>query len=318
MTEELLNISSPLIQETLDELITNITKQTPKGQLPSYIPYLSNIDPTHWAIALVNINDHIYSKGNINCKFPLMSVIKPFLLLYLLSAIGPERVWQKVGIEPSEQPYNSISQLEKDHGWPRNPMINSGAICLAGLLVDHVQENNRSNTACAELSNWLNTQANVNLYLDEAVLKSVRSLPNQTNKNITATLAQAGYIRPEQVTNTLDVYNQICCLSGNILDLVKLGMLLINTPLINPVNPEYCRLVKALMLTCGLYEASGRYVVKIGLPMKSAVSGIILAVVPHQGAIACYSPPLDNEGNSVIGLALLEAIASQLNLSLFN
>lgn len=315
MTEGLFNISSDLTQKKLDGLITNITQQTPKGQLPSYIPYLSNIDPTHWAIALVNINDDIYSQGNINCKFPLMSVIKPLLLLYLLNEIGPERVWQKVGIEPSLQPFNSLSQLEQDGGWPRNPMINSGAICLAGLLVDHIQENNRSNTACAELSNWLNTQAKVNLSLDEEVLKSVRSLPNQTNKNIATTLAKAGYIHPDQVTNTLDVYNQICCLSGNILDLVKLGMLFVNTPLI---NPEYCRLVKALMLTCGLYEASGRYIVKIGLPMKSGVSGTILAIVPHQGAIACYSPPLDNEGNSVIGLELLKAIAIQLDLNLFN
>lgn len=315
MTEGLLNISSRLTQEILDGLITNITQQTPRGLLPSYIPYLGNMNPSNWAIALMNINDDIYSQGNIDCKFPLMSVIKPFLLLYLLSELGPERVWQKVGIETSEQPYNSISQLEKDGGWPRNPMINSGAICLTGLLIDYVQENNRSNTACAELCNWLNTKANINLSLDEEVLKSVRSLSNQTNKNITATLAKAGYIKLEQATNILDVYNQICCLSGNILDLVKLGMLLIKTPLI---NPEYCRLVKALMLTCGLYEASGRYIVKIGLPMKSGVSGIILAIVPHQGAIACYSPPLDKEGNSVIGLALLEAIASQLNLSLFN
>jgi glutaminase len=315
MTEGLLNISSPITQNKLDELITNITKQTPRGQLPSYIPYLGNMNPSDWAIALVNIHDDIYSQGNINCKFPLMSVIKPFLLLYLLSAIGPEQVWKKVGIEPSEQPYNSISQLEKDHGWPRNPMINSGAICLASLLIDHVQVNNIATTACAELCNWLNTQANVNLYLDEAVLKSVRSLPNQTNKNITESLVTTGYIKPEHQSETLDIYNQICCLSGNILDLVQLGMLLVKTTLI---NPEYSRLVKALMFTSGLYEASGRYAVKIGLPMKSGVSGIILAIVPQQGAIACYSPPLDNKGNSVIGLALLEAIASQLNLSLFN
>jgi glutaminase len=311
MTEGLLNISSPITQNKLDELITNITKQTPRGQLPSYIPYLSNINPHDWAIALVNINDHMYTQGNINCKFPLMSVIKPFLLLYLLSELGPERVWQKVGIEPSQEAFNSINQLEKDSGWPRNPMINSGAICLSSLLI----ENDLASNACAKLCNWLNTQANINLYLDEAVLKSVRSLPNQTNKNITEILGKAGYVDPDQVSKTLDVYNQICCLSGSILDIVKLGLLLVKPSLI---NPDYCYLVKALMLTCGLYEASGRYTVKIGLPMKSGVSGIILAVVPHQGAIACYSPPLDKEGNSVIGLALLEAIASQLDLSLFN
>jgi len=149
--------------------------------------------------------------------------------------------------------------------------------------------------------------------LDTAMLASVRSLRNEANRAIAEVLLRAGAI--EHIEATLDTYNHICCLSGTVADLAQVGLLLAQ-PGIQP-QPAHQRAVNALMLTCGLYEASGRFAVRIGLPTKSGVSGALLSIVPGQGAIACYSPTLDATGNSIAGLFLLEQLTQTLNLSVF-
>jgi glutaminase len=242
-------------------------------------------------------------------RFPVMSVIKSFLLLNRLLELGEERVWSQVGVQPSDQPFNSLEQLESDHGWPRNPMINSGAIALAGLLPGQ-----DADARCQYLCSWLNKFADCQLILDQDILESVRSAPNPINQALVSTLHASGYV--EHPDLTLDTYNQICCLSATISDLAKLGLLLLQ-----PNNSQWeaaCRIVKAVMITCGLYETSGEFAVEVGVPTKSAVSGAVLSIIPQQGAIACYSPPLDPEGNSIGGLFFIEKMAKTLNLSLFN
>ncbi|HEY9866760.1 MAG TPA: glutaminase, partial [Candidatus Obscuribacterales bacterium] len=150
--------------------------------------------------------------------------------------------------------------------------------------------------------------------LDPDILESVRLAPNSKNQALVSTLAAAGYVEHPEIT--LDTYNQICCLSATISDLAKLGLLLLK-----PLNLQWqnaSRIVKALMITCGLYETSGQFAVKVGVPTKSGVSGVVLSIIPDLGAIACYSPPLDSQGNSIGGLFLIEKIVKTLNLSLFN
>lgn len=278
------------------------------GHLPQYIPLLAKANPAWLAVSIKTISGQIFRDGNVDKKFPLMSAIKPFVLFNLLCELGEEAIFKNVGIEPTEKPYNSLIQLEEDKGWPRNPTINSGAIALASLL-----PGSSAIEKCEKLRLWLNEQANCQLSLDELMLTSVKSLPNQRNKTIASILAESGYIENWEIA--LDTYERICCLCGNIVDLANLGILLVKPP--QPQWQEYAGLVKALMATCGLYEASGRYAVKIGIPAKSGVSGVMLGVVPGQGAIACYSPPLDKDGNSVVGLFLLELMSQELKLSVF-
>jgi glutaminase len=188
-------------------------------------------------------------------------------------------------------------------------MINSGAIALAALLPGKTVS-----SRCQNLCRWLNQFADSHLTLDQDMLESVRSLPNPINQAIAHLLSQAGYL--DSIETALDTYQQICCLSGTVEDLTKLGLLLAK-PHIH-LEPIHQRIVNALMLTCGLYQESGVYAVQIGLPIKSGVSGGLLAIVPAEGAIACYSPPLDQSGNSVAGLFLLEQLAQTFNLSVFN
>jgi glutaminase len=279
--------------------------KTQLGQLPRYVPLLAQADPNKVAVALCLGHNHQFLVGDTNYSFVFMSVIKPFLLLFLLHHLGQDKVLARVGLLPSSQPFNSLQQLIDDQGFPRNPMINSGAIALADLLPGTDGE-----TRCEHLRQWLNQQTGCQLKLDHAMLASVRSLPNATNRAIAEQLAQSGYLN--SVETALDAYNHICCLSGSVTDLAQLGQLLAHPHPHLLVMHQHR--VNAVMLTCGLYEATADYAERIGLPIKSGVSGTLLAILPEQGAIACYNPQLDRVGNPVIGLAVLEQMVQWLRL----
>ncbi len=332
-----------LTQTKLDAWTDQARAFTHMGRLPDYIPLLSKANPHSFAVRVQQVNQQVYSAGNVEQSFPLMSVVKPFVLLFLLEQLGWDQVFTYVGMDPSDQPFHSLAQLRADHGFPRNPMINSGALSIASRL-----PGNDGTSRCETLRRWLNQVAGSDLVLDESMLASVRSLSNEANRAIADLLARSGYL--DSVEIALDTYNQICCLSGTVVDLAKLGLLLArgdreawgwgqteekreerqaqrhqkehsfpnsyqSFPILKTRN---VKTVNALMLTCGLYEASGRFAVRIGLPVKSGVSGALLAIVPGQGAIACYSPALDSAGNSTAGLFLIEQLAQGLNLSVFS
>lgn len=298
-----------LTQPQLEAWSLQARSQAETGQLPRHIPLLSDPDRAHqFAVQVRQIDGQSFSVEPESHRFPLMSLIKPLMLLYLLQTLGAERVFEQIDRQPSDYPFNSLAQLEADRFRPRNPMINSGAIVLTAMLPGDTAE-----ARCQQLGEWLNQLAESQLVLDQTMLASVRSLPNPINQAIAHVLKQAGYL--DEISTTLDTYQQICCLSGTVDDLTKLGLLLAQPQ--TGIKPIDQRIVNALMLTCGLYEESGKYAVQIGLPIKSGVSGGLLAVIPGEGAIACYSPPLDRAGNSAIGLALLEQLAEGLNLSVF-
>jgi len=293
-----------LSTEKLNQIVTEAKDLTSKGKLPEYIPLLANFNTNSIAAQILTVEGENYAAGDVKLSFPLMSAIKPFLLLYLLSLFGSELVLKKVGREPSMESFNSLNQLKADGGWPRNPMINSGAITLASLLPG---ENPFSR--CENFCNWLNFYANCHLFLDKNMLASVESLPNQNNKAIASLLRKNNYLQEEE-TITLDTYNHICCLSGNIVDVARLAMLLVQSP--PPILKEHSHTVITIMQTCGLYQTSAKFAVEVGLSTKSGVSGVVFSVIPNIGAIACYSPPLDSEGHSLAGLFIIKQLAQHL------
>ena len=300
---------SCLQPEQLETWAKEAINRSKSGQIPAYIPLLARADGQNFAVQIRAIDGQILSWGSIAQTFPLMSAVKPFVLLYLLCELGEKRVFDCVGCEPSELPFNSLTQLEIDQGKPRNPMINSGAIALASLIPGQ-----NAVARCQNLLDWLNQQVNSQLFVDELMLDSVNAMPNQSNWNLALKMVKSGCIQNSKIA--IETYNRICCLSGTVEDLAKLGMVLVNSG--DRAIRENSRTVKALMATCGLYEASGRFALRVGLPAKSGVSGALLSVIPGQGAIGFYSPPLDKEGNSVGGLFLLEQIAKTLRLSVFD
>lgn len=297
-----------LTQAQLISWASHARSQATAGQLPEYVPLLSQANPQWFGVQVQRNDGQSFALGEVRRSFALMSVVKPFVLLFLLEQLGAAAVFEQVGMEPSEQSFHSLTQLMNDRGFPRNPMINSGAIALAGLLPGETGEER-----CEGLRHWLNQRSGSRLVLDTDMLASVQSLGNEANRSLATLLTQSGYL--DSMAIALDTYNHICCLASTASNLARLGLLLAQPQ--PEISPTHQRIVNALMLTCGLYEASGRYAVRIGLPMKSGVSGALLAVVPGAGTIACYGPTLDAAGNSVAALALLEQLSQSLNLSVF-
>jgi glutaminase len=299
-----------LTQDLLDEILVQARSSAEIGELPTYIPPLSNPSRRFdLGIQVRQIDGHVLSVGTENYRLPLMSLIKPFVLLYLLQQSNRELVLARIDTRSSEYAFNSIAQLELDRHKPRNPMINSGAITLADLL-----PGDTAVSRCQQLCDWLNESSGSQLTLDLHLVAAVQSLPNPLNRAITHLLHRSGYV--DSIDSALDVYQHTSCISGTLDDLTRLGLLLAHPH--SQILPRDRRMVTALMLTCGLYEDSGAYTVKIGLPIKSGVSGGLLAIVPGAGAIATYSPPLDRAGNSVAGLVAIEQLTDRLNLSVFD
>ncbi|MCY7321496.1 MAG: glutaminase A [Phormidesmis sp. CAN_BIN36] len=297
-----------LTQGQLDAWVSDAKIRTQLGRLPDYIPLLAQTKLHTVAVEIQTTKGKTFAAGEVMQPFALMSVIKPFLLLFVLERFGIDEVFKQVGMQPSDQPFHSLTQLSGDRGHPRNPMINSGAIALAALL-----PGGDGASCCNALCEWLNRLADTHLVLDQAMLTSVRSMANESNRAIANMLSQSGHLTSVELA--LDTYNHICCLSGTVGDLARLGLLLAQPNLV--ITRQHQQVVTALMLTCGLYEASGAFAVRIGLPTKSGVSGSMLSIVPKQGVIASYSPAIDPTGNSVAGLFLLEKLATHLNLSIF-
>ncbi|MTJ49480.1 glutaminase [Dolichospermum sp. UHCC 0259] len=282
--------------------------QAAQGKVIERIPKLATANPNSFAVYISCESGENYSLGDTDCVFPFMSVIKPFSLLYLLEYYGEKQVLQWVGVKPSDAPFNSLLQLKEDHGYPRNSMINSGAITLADKLPG------KDGNECTQLfCKWLNELAGTQIYIDTDILASVRASRSQINIDITNYLCESGNLN--NIELSLDVYEQICCISGRVEELAKLGNLLACKN--EFINNQHRQFVNTVMLTCGLYEASAEYAVKIGLPIKSGIGGGLVAIIPNQGAIASYSPALDITGNPVAGLALMETLSQNLQLSIF-
>ncbi len=285
-----------------DRILTDMRAEDFRGSLPTYIPCLATVNPDQIAVNIQGVNGLVYSWGNGAIAVPLMSVIKPFILLYFLECFGIDQLRKRVGDLPSALPYNSLEQLELDGGFPRNPMINSGAIALCSHLPGATADQK-----CSNFSQWLNDYGQTHLFLDQETLLSVQSLPNLINQNLTKKLAENGCLGSAE-TVAINTYQQLCCLAGNLKELGQLGLGLVRETSV--INPEHLAWVRRLMLTGGLYEYSAEFSRLVGWPTKSSVSGLLLSVITAEGAIAIYSPLLDSMGNSVMGMELLKQLAS--------
>jgi glutaminase len=208
-----------------------------KGELPRYIPLLAQVDQQKIAIAIQYLDKDPLMAGDVNLAFPLMSVIKPFLLLYLLETRGNEVVFNLVDRQASSQPFNTVPDRK-----PQNPMINSGAIALSSLLA-----------SCESLQNWLNQRSGANLAIDLAMLDSVRSVGNRRNLAIADQLKHLGIVA--EPSQALAIYEEICCLRGNVQDLMQIGTLLIDTRR-SPQISSNITTVLEIMTNCGMYESS--------------------------------------------------------------
>ena len=284
------------------------------GAVANYIPELALADPSWFGIAVASTDGRIVEVGDSKRPFTIQSISKPFVYGQALETWGRDAVLAKIGVEPSGDPFNSIV-LHEESNRPFNPLVNAGAIATADLIPGETITE-RSKRLLGMIERYVGHEVHV----DSAVFTSERSTGHR-NRAIAHLMLNFGMTSP-RVDETLELYFQQCSVLVTCRDLAAMGATLANGG-VNPmtseraVPAEYVRDILSVMLTCGMYDFSGEWTYRVGLPAKSGVGGGIVAVIPGRGAIAVFSPPLDARGNSVRGLQVCEDLARQFGLHSF-
>jgi glutaminase len=281
------------------------------GDVARYIPELAKADPAHFAVVVATVDGQVYEVGDARQRFTMQSISKPLVYGMALEDCGAELVARTVGVEPSGDAFNSIS-LEPETGRPRNPMINAGAIATAALV-----RGGAHGSPWQRLLATLSACAGRELDVDEAVFESERSTGHR-NRAIGHLLRNADKLAgdPEPA---LEMYFRQCSVRVDCRDLALMAATLANGG-VHPLTgaralaPEVIGPMLSVMTTCGMYDFSGEWAWRVGLPAKSGVGGGILAVLPGQLGIGVFSPSLDARGNSVRGVKVCEALSRELGL----
>lgn len=286
-----------------------------EGHLPDYIPELAKADPGGFGIAMTHASGETVSVGDANTPFTIQSVSKALTLAMLLDLVGRQETFRYVGVEPSGDPFNAI-MLHPRTNRPFNPMVNAGAIAVAGRLRETLGP-----AAFPLIQSRLGEAAGRELRVDEAVFVSERETGHR-NRAIGHLLRAAG-IFTAPVDEVLDIYFRQCSLLVTAADLAVIGATLANIGT-NPVTRrdvfgiDAVRETLSVMFTCGMYDGAGDWACRVGLPAKSGVGGGIMAVVNRQLGIGVFSPLLDSAGNSVRGQLCCAGLAEELGLHAFD
>jgi glutaminase len=282
------------------------------GAIATYIPELARSDPSHFGISIVTLDGAVYEVGDTRVGFTIQSMSKPLTYALVLEQLGHEAVHRRVGVEPSGDPFNEIS-LDPTTGAPVNPMINAGAIACAGMVAALEED------PLAHVLDAYSRYAGRRLETDDAVYRS-ESETGHRNRAI-AHLLSSFHVLDVSAAAAVDLYFRQCAISVDCRDLALIAGTLANGG-VNPVTGERAvgegvvREVLSVMTTCGMYDAAGDWLVSVGLPAKSGVSGGVFAVLPGRLGIGVYSPALDDNGNSVRGIAVCKALSQDLALHL--
>ncbi len=294
------------MQLLLDQIAKEVRGQASDGKVADYIPALARVDPSKFALVVRAADGQEYATGDADEPFSIQSVSKLFTLALAMEWV-PDELWDRVGREPSGMRFNSLIQLETEKGIPRNPFINAGAIVVADALLHR-----RPQIALSFRNQMRLLSGNEAIQYDAEVHRSERAT-GDLNRAIGFVLKAYGNLREDPMEVT-DTYFNFCSLAMSARDMVRAAMFLVQ-PQLGPGAPargEHAQRLRALMRTCGLYDQSGEFAFRVGLPGKSGVGGGILVVQPGQFAACAWSPPLDRFGNSVAAQAALERLATEI------
>lgn len=303
--------------DELKELVKEARKITNNGRVADYIPALGKANPNDLSIAINFPDGRCFSAGDIEKKISLQSISKVVTLALVLMDRGKQYVFERVGMEPTGDPFNSIAKLESMvPSKPLNPMINAGALAVTHMIKGNTVDErfHRLLTFIRELAN------NDTIHYNEEIAQSEYDTAH-LNRALCYFLKQH-HIIEENVEELIDLYTKQCAIEMNCLDLSRIGVVFA----LDGVDPEtgkqimpknVARICKTFMVTCGMYNASGEFAIKIGIPAKSGVSGGIMGAVPGKFGIGILGPALDEKGNSIGGIRLLELLSKTYNLSMF-
>ncbi len=304
------------LQAILDDIAAALAERRGEGKVADYIPELAKVGPNQFGMAITTVDGQVFATGDAATPFSIQSVSKVFMLTLALGKAG-ESIWKRVGREPSGSAFNSIVQLEHEHGIPRNPFINAGAI----VVCDMVLAGHKPKEAIGEVLRFVRYLADdETISIDQAVARSETETGYRN-------LALANFMRSfgnlhHEVDHVLGVYFHQCAIAMTCRQLSRAGLFLAahgQDPIsgYSVVSPKRARRINALMLTCGHYDGSGDFAFHVGLPGKSGVGGGILAIAPGKASIAVWSPGLNKVGNSALGSIALEMLATRTGWSVF-
>ena len=306
----------PDLDAIVKEIAEAMRARPDRGAVASYIPELARADAQAFGLAVIDAEGRCAVGGDADIPFSIQSISKVFTLTLALGMVG-DRLWRKVGREPSGSPFNSIVQLEREQGIPRNPFINAGAIAVTDVILSGHQPRE----ALGEILRFMQFLAqDPGIAIDEAVAASEKRTGFR-NAALANYMRSFGVIE-NPVDYTLGVYFHHCAIAMTCRQLATAGLFLAyggRHPLTghSVVSAERARRINAIMLTCGHYDGSGDFAYRVGLPGKSGVGGGIVAVAPGKASICVWSPGLDAAGNSHLGRIALEMLVKRTGWSIF-
>ena len=285
-----------------------------EGRTSQVYPALARVDPAGFGVCLVGTSGSVYSAGDVDVEFTIMSVAKPFVFALVCQVLGPDEARARVGVDATGLPFNSLEAIERSPDGRTNPMVNSGAIATTSLVPGESPEQKWDAVA-----GCLSAFAGRELSLDAETYASA-SETNDRNRAITRLLHSLGRLGCDP-DEALDLYTRQSSLAVTARDLAVMGATLADGG-VNPITGarvierELCHHVLAAMVIAGLYEISGEWFYRVGLPGKSGIGGGIVTVSPGKGGLGTYAPPLDAAGNSVRGQLAARYLSERLGLDL--
>jgi glutaminase len=284
-----------------------------KGTVANYIPELAGVDPKSFGLCLYTNSGRTFKEGDADVPFSIQSISKVLVLAMVLPRV--EQSFARVQVEPSGDPFNSLVQLEYEHGIPRNPFINAGALVATDMLME-LEEDPKG--AILEFLSvlWGGSDFHFNVDVARSEIKS-----SKRNRSLAYLMKAFGNLHAE-VEEVLDVYCHHCSIEMSLAELTRVFSPLAHGGIVpstgrRVLSTQETKRVNALMLTCGFYDESGEFAFRVGLPGKSGVGGGIITVFPGRFTLAAWSPGLNAKGNSLLAMRALEMFTSRTGLSLF-
>lgn len=301
-------------QHILETVAQEAASLAGTGQVAGYIPELAKVPPERFGMALITLDGQVYATGDAAEQFSVQSISKVFLLALAIRSVG-EELFKRVGKEPSGNPFNSLVQLEYEHGIPRNPFINAGALVVTDVLLEHLPD---AKAAVLDFAQRLSGSPAVQY--DAAVAASERAT-GFTNLALAHFLKAHGNLT-HPVEQVVDAYFHHCSLRMSCLELAQAFLFLANHGILPDTGERLLTIsqtkrLSAILLTCGFYDEAGEFAFRVGLPGKSGVGGGIAAIMPGRWAAAVWSPEINRYGNSVRGMKALESLTTLTGESVF-
>ncbi len=301
-------------QSILSEIGAQIDRLPNRGRVATYIPELAKVDPHKFGVHITTIKDVHAGYGDSTEKFSIQSIAK-VLALVLAYRMKEESLWERVGVEPSGTPFNSLVQLEHDKGIPRNPLINAGAIVVCDVLISLLENPKEDFLAfLREVSD------NPETTYSSRIANSEKATGFQ-NAALVNLMKALGNIENE-IDTVLDFYFHLCSVEMTCRELSRTFLFLANEGIdpctnLKIISSSQSKRINAIMQLCGFYDEAGEFSFNVGLPGKSGVGGGIVAVLPGEYSIAVWSPPLNEKGNSYKGMKFLELFTTETAHSIF-